>query len=452
MTLDATRRQFLRTTSTLGVLGSAAPFAMNLAAIGAASAEAAADYKALVCVFLYGGSDCANTVVPYDPAAYETYRNARPEIARTRESLVALRTAAGEAPLALPPELAALAQRYNDGQMAIVGNVGPLVAPLNRAQWEARSVPVPAKLFSHNDQQSTWQASAPEGAKDGWGGRIGDVIAAGNSNQTFTAMSVSGNAVWLSGQASSQYQVTPAGAVEVAAIGRASLFGSAQAPALLKQMIGQTGTQALARDYTAVTRRSIDAQKQLATALAATPALATAFPADNGLAAQLRMVARSIAARDALGAKRQVFFVSLGGFDHHAGLNGGHPALLKTLADALDAFYLATVELGVQNQVVTFTASDFGRALASNGDGSDHGWGSHHFVLGGAVRGGKVYGRFPTVATGTDTDAGQGRLIPTTAVDQYAGTFANFMGLTGTQRADVLPNIGRFATPSLDFA
>ena len=143
--------------------------------------------------------------------------------------------------------------------------------------------------------------------------------------------------------------------------------------------------------------------------------------------------------------------MSLGGFDHHAGLNGSHSASLKVVADALDAFYLATVELGVQNQVVTFTASDFGRALASNGDGSDHGWGSHHFVLGGAVHGGKVYGRFPTVATGTDTDAGQGRLIPHHRVDQYAGTFANFMGLSATQRADVLPNIGRFATPSLDF-
>ena len=451
MTLNATRRQFLRTSSTLGVLGTAAPFAMNLAAIGAASAQTAADYKALVCVFLYGGNDCANTVIPYDPAAYATYRTARPEIARTRESLVGLRTTAGEAPLAMPPELAALAQRYNDGQLAIVGNVGPLIAPLNRAQWEARSVPVPSKLFSHNDQQSTWQASAPEGAQYGWGGRIGDVIAAGNANQTFTAVSVLGNAVWLSGQASTQYQVTPAGAVEIASIGRSSLFGSTQAPALLKQMISQTGTQALARDYSAVTRRSIEAQKQLATALAAAPALTTTFPGDNGLAAQLRMVARSIAARGPLGVARQVFFVSLGGFDHHAGLNGGHPALLKLVGDALDAFYRSTVELGVQNQVVTFTASDFGRALASNGDGSDHGWGSHHLVLGGAVRGGKVYGRFPIVATGTDTDAGQGRLIPTTAVDQYAGTFASFMGLSATQRADVLPNIGRFATPGLDF-
>ncbi len=451
MTLDASRRQFLRTASSLGALGTAAPFAMNLAAIGAASAQTAADYKALVCVFLYGGNDCANTVIPYDPAAYQTYRAARPEIARTRESLVALRATAGEAPLALPPELASLARRYDEGRLAIVGNVGPLVAPLGRAQWEARSVPVPSKLFSHNDQQSTWQASAPEGAKDGWGGRIGDVVAAGNGNQTFTAVSVAGNAVWLSGQTSTQYQVTPAGAVEIAALGRPSLFGSTQAPALLRQMIDQTGTQALARDYTAVTRRSIDAQKQLATALASTPALATAFPTDNGLAAQLRMVARSIAARGSLGVKRQVFFVSIGGFDHHAGLNGGHPALLKQLADALDAFYLSTAELGVQDRVVTFTASDFGRALASNGDGSDHGWGSHHFVLGGAVLGGKVYGRFPTVATGTDTDAGQGRLIPTTAVDQYAGTFAGFMGLSATQRTDVLPNIGRFATPSLAF-
>lgn len=451
MTHNATRRQFLRTSSALGALGSATPFALNLAALGAASAQTATDYKAIICVFLYGGNDSANTVIPYDPAAYQTYRTARPEIARARDTLVPLRASAGESPLAMPPELAALAQRYNDGQLAIVANVGPLVAPLGRSQWEARSVPVPSKLFSHNDQQSTWQASAPEGAQYGWGGRIGDIIAAGNMNQTFTAMSVSGNAVWLSGQNTTQYQVTPAGAVEIAAIGRGALFGSTQAPALLQQMITKTNSHAMARDYSAVTRRSIDAQKQLVTALGAAPALATSFPADNGLAAQLRMVARSIASRNALGVKRQVFFVSLGGFDHHAGLNSGHPSLIKQVADAMDAFYRATIELGVQDQVVTFTASDFGRALASNGDGSDHGWGAHHLVLGGAVKGGKVYGQFPTVAIGTDTDAGQGRLIPTTAVDQYAGTFASFVGLSAGQRADVLPNIGRFASSTLDF-
>jgi len=448
----ASRREFLRAGTRLSLLGGAAPFALNLAALGAASAQSATDYKALVCIFLYGGNDHFNTVIPYDPTEYGVYRTARSTIARARESLVPLRVTAGQSPLAMPPELAALAARYDSGQLAIVANVGPLNEPTTLAQYNARSVSIPAKLFSHNDQQSTWQASAPEGAQFGWGGRIGDLLASSNGNQTFTCVSVSGNAVWLSGRDSTQYQVTPAGAVTVNALQRPDSFGSPNAADLLRRMVSQSARQnALERDYATVVRRSLSARGQLVDALATAPALTTAFPTDNGLAAQLRMVARSIAARQALGVRRQVFFVSLGGFDHHFGLNGSHPGLLKVVADALDAFYQSTVELGVQNQVTTFTASDFGRGLLSNGDGSDHGWGGHHFVMGGAVRGGKVYGRWPTVAVNTATDAGQGRLLPTTSVDEYAGVLGGFMGLTPTQRREALPNLGRFSSTNLDF-
>jgi uncharacterized protein (DUF1501 family) len=449
---EASRREFLRTGARLSLLGSAAPFALNLSGIGAASAQSATDYKALVCVFLFGGNDHFNSVIPYDPAEYAVYRTARSTIARTRESLLPLRTTSGQAPLAMPPELAALAARYNGGQLAIVANVGPMNEPTTLAQYNAGSVSLPAKLFSHNDQQSTWQASAPEGAQFGWGGRFGDLLAANNGNATFTCMSVSGNAVWLSGRESTQYQVTPAGAVAVGALDRASSFGSPNSGELLRRMVSQsTQRNMLERDYSAVVRRSLAAQGQLTSALAAAAPVTTVFPAGNPLAAQLRMVARSIAARQALGVKRQVFFVSMGGFDHHFGLNDSHPGLLQQVAEAMDAFYLSTVELGVQNQVTAFTASDFGRALQSNGDGSDHGWGGHHFVLGGAVRGGRVYGSMPTAALGTNTDAGQGRLLPTTAVDQYAGTLAGFMGLNAAQQLQALPNLGRFSSAGLDF-
>jgi uncharacterized protein (DUF1501 family) len=447
------RREFLRTGARLSLLGSAAPFAMNLAAIGAASAQSAGEYRAVVCVFLYGGNDHFNTVIPYDAPGYETYRSARSTIARPRDVLVPLRTEAGQAPLALPPELASLAARYNTGQMAIVANVGPLVEPTTLAQYKAGSVALPPKLFSHNDQQSIWQASEPEGAQFGWGGRMGDLLASGNSNPTFTCISVSGNAVWLSGRSATQYQVTPGGAIAVDALQRGDVFGSQRGSQLLSRMVSSTSARqyALERDYVAVTRRSIAAQAQLADGLAKAPAVNTPFPANNALASQLRMVARTIAARGALGVTRQVFFVSLGGFDHHFGLNASHPGLLKSVGDALEAFYLSTVELGVQNQVTSFTASDFGRALLSNGDGSDHGWGSHHFVVGGAVRGGKVYGRFPTAGVGTEADAGQGRLIPSTAVEQYAATLAGFMGLSPAQQREALPNLGRFSAGNLNF-
>jgi uncharacterized protein (DUF1501 family) len=450
MRTSISRRSVLASAARLAGLGVATPFAFDLAAVGAASAQGVSDYKAIVCVFLYGGNDCANTVIPYDPAAHAAYRSARPPIARDRATLVALRPQAGTPPLAVAPELASFAAHFDAGRAAIVANVGTLVAPVTRAQLAAGAAQLPAKLFSHNDQQSTWQAGGTEGAQFGWGGRIGDQVAAGNANQTFTSMSISGNTVWLSGQAIAQYQVTPAGATAIEPTSRAVLYGSSAAPALLDRLVRQQRTHLLERDYTALTRRSIAARAQLGAALGGAP-ITTPLPADNALAAQLRMVARTIAARDAIGVKRQVFFVSAAGFDNHAFLNASHPPLLKMLADALDGFYATTVELGVADRVTAFTASDFGRALASNGDGSDHGWGAHHLVIGGAVRGGRVFGTFPTVAIGSADDAGQGRLIPTTSVDQYGATLAGWMGVSATGIADIWPRLGRFSSANLGF-
>jgi uncharacterized protein (DUF1501 family) len=448
MTIDTARREFLRWSAATATLGTAAPFALNLAAINSAAAQGATDYKALVCVFLYGGNDCANTVIPYDSAAHADYQRARPSIARARNTLVPLTPSAlqGGRLLALPPELAPLATLYEAGRLAIVGNVGPLLRPTTRQQFEARSVPLPPKLFSHNDQQSVWQAEAPEGATSGWGGRIGDVLGATNAKATFTSISVAGNAVWASGRSVQQYQVGPAGANSVNALSGPSLFGSSAAPALLRQVVGAPRTHILQDDHARLMQRALAANADLVAASGGLPALATPFPADNALAAQLRMVARLIAMRDALGARRQVFFVALGGWDNHAFLSTAHAAQLTLLANALSAFDAALGELNLRNQVTTFTASDFGRTLLANGDGSDHGWGSHHVVLGGAVRGREVVGQFPDVALGTAQDAGQGRLIPTTAVEQYAATLGRWMGLSDTQLDDVLPNL-RFFSP-----
>jgi uncharacterized protein (DUF1501 family) len=448
---NASRREFLRWSTRIAALSTGAPLALNLAALGSAAAQSATDYKALVCVFLYGGNDNANTVIPYDSASYAAYQTARGAIARARDTLVPIAptTSLGGRQLALPPELAPLATLFDAGRCAIVANVGPLLRPTTRAQFESRTVPLPPKLFSHNDQQSVWQATVPEGAAFGWGGRIGDILAANNGKSTFTSISVAGNAVWASGQATQQFQVGPAGAVAVNALGGNALFGSAAAPQLLRKAIADPRTHVLQNDHARLVQRAVTANQDLRAATAGLPELQTAFPADNSLAAQLKMVAKLIAARTALQARRQVFFVSLGGFDHHAFLSNSHPPLLSQLAQALAAFDGALGELQVRSQVTTFTASDFGRALLSNGDGSDHGWGSHHFVLGGAVRGKDVYGQFPTVALGTNEDAGQGRLIPTTSVDQYAAGFARWMGISDTQLGDVLPNLKYFSPTML---
>jgi len=454
--IDPARRAFLRRGALLGVAGAAAPWALNLSLIGEAAAQAApSDYKALVCVFLYGGNDHGNTLVPVDNAHYTAYSGIRGSIATAQAALAATAlTPASALPdglqFALAPELAPLKSLWDSEHLAVQLNVGPLVQPTTLAQYQARSVPLPPKLFSHNDQQSIWQSDLPEGATSGWGGRIGDLLLSGNGGSVFTCISVTGNAVFLSGNTAVQYQVGSGGAVAVRGI-QQSLYGSTAAQQALRTLITPARSHLFEDEYTRVTRRSIDAEVQVTAALGALPALATPFTASNSLASQLKMVAQLIAARSTLGPRRQVFMVSLGGFDVHDQLLETHPALLALVADAMKSFHDATVELGVANNVTTFTASDFGRTLSSNGDGSDHGWGSHHFVMGGAVAGRRYYGTAPQIAVNGADDVGQGRLLPSTALDQFGATLAGWMGVSDSELATVVPNIGNFSTRRLGF-
>ena len=449
------RRAFLRRAGQLGLAGVAAPWAINLAAIGEAAAFSASDYKALVCVFLYGGNDYGNTLVPFDNAHYARYASIRPTLATPQEALAAtaLRPATplpDGLQLALAPQMGGLKGLFDAGKLALQLNVGPLVQPTSLAQYQARSVPLPPKLFSHNDQQSLWQSSRPEGSTAGWGGKLGDLALASNASASFTCISVTGNAVYLAGQTAAQYQVSPGGAVAISGI-KSGVYGSSSCGAALNTLLTQASSQLLEHELGRVAARSIAAESQVSSALAAVPAFSTAFPSGNALAAQLQLVARLIAARASLGARRQVFMVSLGGFDLHDNLLAQHPTLLGNVSAALTAFYNATVELGVADSVTAFTASDFGRTLSSNGDGSDHGWGSHHFVLGGAVKGGAFYGNAPAVAVGGPDDVGQGRLLPSTSVDQYAATLASWFGVSDSELALVLPNIGNFSLRNVGF-
>jgi len=445
MTLHASRRAFLQRASALSVAGVATPWALNLAAIGEAAAATATDYKALVCVFLYGGNDYGNTLIPYDSSNYNLYQALRPTLAYTRTSLdgtvLAPSTALADSrQYALAPELAKLLPIFDAGKMGVLLNIGTLIQPTSKTAYLANSVPLPPKLFSHNDQQSVWQSSAPEGATSGWGGRMGDLFEAGNGNATFTCVNVSGNAVYLSGKTAVQYQVTPNGSVPLNAL-KAPLFGSAACSSALLNLVTASRTHLLEAEHTRVMKRSIDANDVLTAALASGPAITTPFPTGNSLADQLKLVARMIGSADSLGAKRQVFFVSMGGFDTHDGLLDTHPGLLTAVSEAVSAFYAATVELGVANQVTAFTASDFGRTLTPNNDGSDHGWGSMHFVLGGAVNGKRFYGTPPVVANNGPDDVGQGRLLPTTSVDQLAATLGSWFGISDADLLTVLPNL-----------
>lgn len=468
---ELSRRAFLRRSKQLAVAGSASSFALGLAGISEAAAFSAGnDYKALVCIFLYGGNDHNSTLMPFDSTNYDLYSAIRGggagqtaggiTLARSSLAATALTPSGGQVltnnlQYALAPQMTRLKALFDAGRMAPLLNVGPLVAPLTLAQYNSSNLtanPRPAKLFSHNDQQSTWQSSKPEGATDGWGGRMGDLAMSSNANALFTCISATGNAVFLSGQQALTYQVSSSGALAVNGI-KSNLYGSSAGSAALRTLMTQTSNNVFEAEYNRIAKRSIDAEGVVTAALQPIT-LATSFrPATgrNGLAEQLQVVARLIAARQPLGARRQVFMVSMGGFDLHDNLISNQANLMGQLDFAMDAFYRATVELGVADKVTTFTASDFGRTLQSNGDGSDHGWGSHHFIMGGAVNGGRFYGVAPQISVTSPDQVGQGRLLPSISVDQYASTLATWFGVSASELPSVSPNIGRFSTSNLGF-
>ena len=457
-----TRRAFLKRSAQLAIAGTAAPLALNLAALGEAAALTATDYKALVCVFLYGGNDYANTVVRFDDAGHAQYTQVRgagsaaalvlPKASLVKTELVPSTALGNGVKYALAPEMTGMSNLFAQGRLAVQLNVGPLVVPLTRQQYNLRALAQPPKLFSHNDQQLVWQAQGAEGSTRGWGGNIGDLSLSSNANAMFTCISVAGNALFLSGQNALQYQCSRDGAVAVEAVRGNSWGQFMYEPAMrtaFEQMIQQPHTHVLANEYNRVTQRSLAAELKVTSAIGGAP-MTTVFPEGNSLADQLKMVARLISGRNSLGAKRQVFMVALDGFDVHDGMASRQPELLKKLSEGLTAFDTALQALGVANQVTTFTASDFGRTLSVNGDGTDHGWGGHQFVMGAAVKGQAFYGTPPPLSVGNSSEpddqwhVGQGRLLPSTSVDQYAATLAKWFGATDTELYSVLPNLDNF--------
>ena len=448
---DASRREFLKRTAAAAATGVAAPMALNLSAIGRLAAADADDYKALVCIFLYGANDHYNTVVPYDAESHAAYARLRPELALGRGSLGSTVLegpggALGGRQFALAPQLADAATLWRERRMNILLNVGPLVQPTTKTQFVNRSAPIPPKVFSHNDQQSVWQSLAAEGASSGWGGRLTDAFLDTNAEDVFSAISIAGDALFLSGNASVQYRVSPEGSIPLVTKRYGSLFGSSEVARTMERLMTEGGSgHLMAQALRSTTRRSLDAHDKLTAALAAAPPPAAAFQEDR-LGAQLRMVARIIAAREALGVKRQVFFVGAGDFDLHDGLVSRHPPLLTMINGALDSFYRATEELGVGDQVTAFTASDFGRTLTSNGDGTDHGWGQpphdrrrrrqRRALLGHRARARRRRAgrRRPGAAAADDLDRAAGRLAGTLVRRERVGSRRHPAAAVGLRR------------------
>ena len=469
-----TRRQFLRTASMASMAGIyASPFLLELNSLAAmAQSTTGSDYRALVCVYLQGGNDGHGTVIATDPdsfAAFTAARSGAPGLAYPLAELlpITLKTPQSGRTFALNPSLGGVQSLFSAGRAAIVANTGTLVTPATKTQINANSVPLPDSLFSHFDQTAAWQAIASNlGSSEqvGWGGAVADAIEAMNmnSNSMFTCISTAGNALFLAGQSSFQLNVTSAGPIPIYGLQNPP-FGLPSAANPLNSILTADETNLFAQEYEIVVNRSMQAQATLVTAMAPAGVGGVANPpqyldpmsnklADNPLAASMQTVARIIAGRAQLGVTRQIFYVQLGSFDTHNNQAVQHAQLLTQLGAAFQYFDGLMVGMGLGNNVTAFTISDFGRTLTSNSNGTDHGWGSHHFVVGGAVQGQDMYGQYPVVGVDQANDVGAGRLIPTTAVEQYAGTLASWFGLSDSQIRTVFPNFGNFGTnPYLGF-
>jgi uncharacterized protein (DUF1501 family) len=446
---------FLSSLSSLRLIGAAASPG-NGPKPPSRAAAVASDFKALVCVFLQGGNDANNMIVPTG-SGYAGYAAGRGNLALPGGALLPLasKTSDGRT-FGLHPAMTDISSLFGSGKAALLANVGTLVHPTTLAQYKSRSVPLPPQLFSHSDQTVQWQHSVPDKlATSGWGGRIADLVNAFNSNNEISmSISLAGTNFFQVGTKVTQYAVTNNGAVTFDGKTGGNNAISYQTQ---RDLLGQSQSGLFDAAFGGITSNSINNSDYLNTVLATAPAIATTFPTTN-LGNQLKMVARLIGVSQALGLKRQVFFVQLGGWDTHAAqldqnnpLVGAHSLLLQQLSQALRAFHAATTELGAADQVTAFTASDFGRTYRSNGEGSDHGWGNHQLIVGGAVKGGDIYGRMPDLTINGPDDTGQGRWIPTTSVDEYAATLATWFGVSATDLPTVLPNVGRFARPNLGF-
>ena len=457
---DPSRRRFLGqccaavgTTGILSTLG-------QLRVIGAVAgndldrfraAAPPADYKALVCLFLNGGNDATNLVIPSDTTSYAAYAKARADLAIPQSNLLPItpiRFSDGRS-YALNPSTPELRDLFASRKLAVLANVGTLVRPTTLADYNSGKN-IPPQLFSHSDQPLQWQSGVPDKPfETGWGGRLGDLTAALNSsNEISMCLSVGGGLSFERGNTVSGYVVGPGGVPPMNFGSGATNLGTRISA--VRNLFTGSPPNLLEAAFGSITNEAINDSDTLRAALQSAPTLKTTFPG-NSLAGQLAMVAKLISVSPLLGLKRQIFFVELPGWDLHAAQVTGHGPLLAQLSAAMKAFYDATVELGVANQVTTFTTSDFGRTYVPNAGGTDHGWGNHQFIMGGAVQGGDIYGTMPSLTVGANDDTGRGRWIPSTSVDEYSATLARWFGVSDANLPVVLPNIGRFAKPNLGF-
>lgn len=468
---NISRRNFLKnaaamavSTGLLGTLTQRKAFASQLN-----------DYKALVCIYFYGGLDSSDTLIPYDQSSYdqllahraslmETYNVNANNSSRNRANLLPItpenNAEFAGAQYAFPSQLTGMKELFDNQEMAILGSVGTLIEPTTRAQFETKSVRVPPRLFSHNDQQSTWLSLNPEGANIGWGGRMLDATINKHPelDPRFMALNLSRTSLYVTGEQARSFKISSNGSARVSALKTRHIIGSSNnydaARSRLSEFLERKTLESnsvFMRDLARLQGSGISNGALFDEEYNKAPDLLTPFP-NTQLADQFQAVANTIAVRDNIGAKRQIFFVGIPGFDTHANQAIAMPAIHKHINDAVVAFRNAMIELNAWDKVTLFTASDFGRTLTSNSTGTDHGWGAHHFIMGGGVKGGRIYGSMPTLDTSSEsyTDR-RGRLIPTVSVEQYASTLGKWFGLDHTELSSTLPNLANFNSSDLGF-
>jgi uncharacterized protein (DUF1501 family) len=416
------------------------------------------DYKALVCVFLAGGNDSFNLLVPSDTQRYGVYSASRGAMAIARDQLVPINVLGAPAgqtyglhpSCATDPQYSGLADLFGQGHAAFVVNTGTLLQPTSKTQYLSGSYPLPPQLFSHADQQAQWQYGQPTAnGTVGWGGLVADRLQVLNVGATVPiSISLAGQNRYQAGAVVQPYAITSAGPTQLRGYNGAA--NAAQNTAL-QDLFNHAYPDPLTRTYAATFNNALDYYGTMTDALASAPTLTTQFPPGNSLADALKAIAQVISVRSTLKAQRQIFFVSLGGFDTHDNMLDDQPGLFTTVSQALGAFYKATEELGVQNAVTAFTMSEFSRTLNTDGDGTDHAWGGNQFVVGGAVLGQKLYGTnatsgglFPDQTLDGPDCLQRGQMIPATSCDQYSATLARWLGVNDCDLATIFPYLTNF--------
>lgn len=444
-----TRRDLLRL-ACCSAAGASLVSGLSKFGLVSALAQGTTDYKALVCIFMFGGNDSNNMLVPTD-SRYTQYLQTRSVLALPQSQLLPLQIG-GQSIYGMHPNIPEMQGYFNNQKtLAILANVGTLVQPTTQATYRAFKN-LPENLFSHSDQQDQWQSAQLAGIpQSGWAGKVADNVQTFNASALFPPiLSISGSPVFCTGITTRPFSMDPGQPPGLN--GFDSSAGSQARFAATQQLLSFDSGLSMVQAANAVTGHAVQFAQVLSDALKNISPLQTKFPGSD-LGQQLQQVAQVIAAQSALGVKRQIFFCAVGGFDTHADQLPQQVQLLSTVSQGMSAFYQATQELGVANSVTTFTLSEFSRTMepGSNG-GSDHAWGSHQFILGGAVKGNAIYGTFPTLALGGPDDADQnGRWIPTTALDQYAATLATWFGVSPANLSSIFPNLVNFSASNLGF-